>query len=250
MTQPTLPSTRPAAADRLGGGTPPGATTGTTRWLLACGAVAGPLYIAASLVQALARPGFSITRQEASVLTLGSTGWIQVANFLVAGALFLAGAAGCRRALRGGPGRTWVPLLMAATGAGIAAGGIFKVDPNSGYPPGTPAGASATADWHGILHTVCGGIAFLALVALCFVLARQAAASGHRTYAVFSRIAGVLCAVGIASGGAPHGSLTIFIGVGIAMFWVALTSARLITGQATAAGSTAPAHQPAPGHNS
>jgi len=43
---------------------------------------------------------------------------------------------------------------------------------------------------------------------------------------------GVLCAVGVATGGAPYGSLTLFIGVSIALLWAALTTARL-TGAAT-----------------
>src|SRR5262249_7847804 len=54
-----------------------------TRALLACGVLAGPLYMAIYLGQALTRPGFDITRHPASVLSNGDLGWIQVANFLV-----------------------------------------------------------------------------------------------------------------------------------------------------------------------
>jgi hypothetical protein len=200
--------------------------TNTTRALLVCGAVAGPLFILASLIQALFRPGHDLSHQEVSLLSLGSSGWIQVSNFLIAGALFIAGAFGVRRFLHDGPGQKWAPLLMGAIGVGMAAGGVFRVDPSSGYPIGSAAGASATANWHGTLHTVFGSLAFLALVVLCFVLRGRFAATGERSWAACSRIAGVLCAIGIASGGAPRGSLTLFIGVGIAMVWVALASAH------------------------
>jgi hypothetical protein len=199
----------------------------TTRTLLAGGALAGPLFILVSLVQALTRSGYTLTHQEVSLLSLGSWGWIQVSNFVIAGALFLAGGVGLRRALQGGPGREWAPRLMGAIGIGMVGGGIFRVDPSAGYPAGTVSGASATSDWHGMLHTLFGSVAFLALVALCFVLARRFAASGERRWAMWSRIAGVLAAVGIASGGAPHGSLTLFIGIGAAMCWVAAASARV-----------------------
>lgn len=111
----------------------------------------------------------------------------------------------------------------------MAAGGVFRVDPSSGYPIGTAAGASAIANWHGMLHTVFGSLAFLALVVLCFVFGRRFAATGERGWASCARIAGVLCAAGIASGGAPRGSLTLFIGVGIAMVWVGLASAHFRT---------------------
>jgi hypothetical protein len=80
-----------------------------------------------------------------------------------------------------------------------------------------------------MLHTVFGSLAFLALVVLCFVFGRRFAATGERGWASCARIAGVLCAAGIASGGAPRGSLTLFIGVGIAMVWVGLASAHFRT---------------------
>jgi hypothetical protein len=69
---------------------------------------------------------------------------------------------------------------------------------------------------------VCGGVAFLALIAVCFVLARTLAASRQRRAAVCSRITGVLCAIGVVTSGVPHGSLTLFTGVSLALLWVAI----------------------------
>ncbi|MFF0154009.1 DUF998 domain-containing protein [Micromonospora sp. NPDC005203] len=70
------------------------------RRLLACGAAAGPLFLIVVLVGGALRPGYRPIRQAASELAIGSTGWIQITNFLVCGSLFVAFALGVRRALR------------------------------------------------------------------------------------------------------------------------------------------------------
>lgn len=144
----------------------------------------------------------------------------------VAGPLFVAAAAGLRRTLAGGPGRRWMPRLLTIAGAGLAGGGIFHPDPSGGFPPGTALQASAVSSWHGALHEVCGSVAFLALIALCFVVARRYRAEGQRGLAACSVMAGLLCLAGVASGGAPHGSLTLFAGVAVALLWTSFTTAR------------------------
>ena len=217
--------------------------TGTARRLLLCGAIAGPLFIITVLVQAFTRPGFDLTRDAASLLDNGPWGWVQATNFIVAGLLFIAAAAGLRRTMLTGPGRTWIPRLLAIAGAGLAGGGIFHPDPSGGFPPGTPAHASAVSSWHGVLHQVCGSAAFLVLIVFCFVVARRYRACGQRATAACSVAAGVLCAAGVASGGAPHGSLTLFTGVSIALLWAAFTTARLISSATRPAPAPAPAGQ-------
>jgi hypothetical protein len=199
-----------------------------TRGLLVCGAVAGPLFVAVVVAQALTRTGFDLTRDAASLLDDGPWGWIQSANFIVTGLLLIAAAAGLRRATRAGPGHRWIPRLLIVAGAGLAGGGLFHPDPSGGFPPGTPPSASAVATWHGVAHMVCGSAAFVALIAVCFVIARRLAADGQRRAAACSRIAGVLCAAGVVTAGAPHGSLTLFTGVSLALLWVATVTARLI----------------------
>ncbi len=75
-------------------------TKDSTRALLTCGVVAGPLYLAVGLAQAFTRDGFDLRKHPFSMLSLGEGGWIQIANFVVSGLLFLACAVGVRRALR------------------------------------------------------------------------------------------------------------------------------------------------------
>jgi hypothetical protein len=87
--------------------------------LLGCGLVAGPLFIAASLTQAFTRKGFDLARHPISLLSLGAPGWVQIANFVVCGTLYLLGAAGMRQALDQSRGGTWGPLLIGVTGVGL-----------------------------------------------------------------------------------------------------------------------------------
>ncbi len=49
--------------------------TSATRRLLACGIVAGPLFLAVILVQAFTREGFDLGRHPISLLSLGDLGW-------------------------------------------------------------------------------------------------------------------------------------------------------------------------------
>jgi hypothetical protein len=227
-TQPRLPGGSPAPpADRPGGREC--AVTRTARTLAGCGVVAGPLFIVAALAQMPARRGFHPARDAVSLLSLGHLGWIQVVNFLVTGALYIACATGMRHLVRSGPGRRWIPVLLYVCGAGIAGGGVFHPDPGDGFPPGTPADASVVSSWHGAAHQICGSSAFLALIALCFVFGRRFARAGQRRLAVCSRIAGALFAVALPAAGAPGGALTLCAGVAIGMFWTAFAVARVIT---------------------
>jgi len=207
-------------------------TTKATRALLACGVVAGPIYLVVGLAQAFTRPGFDITRHALSLLSNGDLGWIQITNFLVTGLLVIAGAVGMRRALRSGRSRTWGPLLVGVYGLGLIGAGIFRADPALGFPPGTPADANAVSG-NGLLHFITGGVGFLALIAACFVFARRFATLHQRGWAVYSMITGVVFFAGffgIASGsGQSWTILGFWIGVVLAWAWISVLSARLRT---------------------
>jgi hypothetical membrane protein len=209
------------------------ATTKLTRALLACGVVAGPLYIVVGVIQMFIRPGFDIRRHALSLLSNGELGWIQIANFLVAGLLVIAGALGMRRALRGSRGGIWGPLLLGLYGLGLIGAGIFSADPALGFPPGTPADATGIS-WRGMLHFVAGGIGFLGLIAACFVFARRFAALKQPGLAVYSAATGALffaAFFGIASGSQGAGvSLAFAVAVVIAWVWISVMAARLMSG--------------------
>jgi hypothetical membrane protein len=188
--------------------------TKQTRGLLACGVVAGPLFVAVSLIQAFARDGFELGRHPISLLSLGDRGWVQIANFIVSGTLCLACAVGIRRVLNPGRGGTWGPLLVGGAGAGLIASGIFVTDAGAGFPPGATAGAPEFS-WHGILHEFGFLLAFLGLFAACLVFARRMAASGARHLAVALAMS-PLAALAITMW--PHpGSLSVRVLIGSAV---------------------------------
>jgi hypothetical protein len=223
MTQ-EITTPRPAAAAAV---QPAAKPTGA---LLAGGLIAGPLYLVAGLAQALTRDGFDLGRHALSLLENGRLGWIQIGNFLVAGLLSIACAAGMRRVLAGGPGGTWGPRLVGVYGAGLVLAGAFRADPTDGFPPGTPTGQGQTT-WHGMLHLAGFGVGFLCLIVACFAIARGLAALGQRRSAAFSRLGGVVMLGGVAASFATTGTsaavAAVWVAVVVAWAWLAVTAARL-----------------------
>lgn len=204
--------------------------TNVTRSLLGYGVIAGPVYIAVSLAQALTRDGFDLARHQWSLLANGDLGWIQITNFMVAALATIACAVGLRRALTPGRGATWAPLLVGVYGVSLIGAGIFRADPAMGFPVGTPEGAGAIS-WHGMLHFACGAVGFLCLIAACFVIGRRFAAEGRTGWAVYSRVTGVLflaafaaVAIGV---GAVWANLTFVAGIVIVWAWLSGLSLHL-----------------------
>ncbi|ACZ85605.1 DUF998 domain-containing protein [Streptosporangium roseum] len=162
-----------------------------TRSLLACGAVAGPLFIVLVLIQDYTRPGFDPRRQPLSLLSLGDLGWIQIANFVVTGLLYVAFAVGMRRVLHPGRGGTWGPLLMGAFGTGLVIAGLFRTAPGWGYPQGAPAGVPTDAGVSYVLHGAGFSVVLVSLIAACSVFTRRFAALGERRWAASCAVTGV-----------------------------------------------------------
>jgi uncharacterized protein DUF998 len=219
-------------------GASPETAAKTNRALLACGGVAGPVYVIVGSIEAFTREGFDPTRHDLSLLANGEWGWIHVSLLELTGLLTVAGAVGMRRALRGGRGGIWGPLLVGLYGLGLIGAGVFVADPTGGFPPGLPASAYGNVSWHGLLHFVSGGIGFLGLIAACFVLARRFATLGERRWAVFSVATGVLYFAtfcGIATGSQQGGATLTFIvlaftaAVVLGWAWVSAVAAQLMT---------------------
>jgi uncharacterized membrane protein YozB (DUF420 family) len=188
-----------------------------TRSLLGYGVLAGPFYVVVALAQALIRPGFDLGHDDVSLLSNGSLGWIQIANFVITGLMVIACAAGLRRALTSGQAAVWGPILLGVYGLGLIAAGVFVADPMYGFPPGTAAGKPTVITAHGMLHIVAAGIAFLCLVAACFVFARRFAAEHRRAWTWFSRVTGVVFLAAFA--GVASGSSSTAV---VMAFWAAL----------------------------
>ncbi|MCO1657282.1 DUF998 domain-containing protein [Pseudonocardia humida] len=210
------------------GARPAAAPSRATRILLACGVVAGPLFVLLILAQAMTRDGFDPRRHPLSLLSLGEQGWIQTVNFLVSGLLVVASARGAARVLSpGSAGRTWGPALLGVYGAALVWAGVFRTDPADGFPPGAPAGP-ADAGWHGLLHNIAPVGMGVALSAACLVFARRFARDGRRGWAAYSAVAAVAYYVlGFAAFPAQDFRLML-AGGAVIWTWAAALSLRLL----------------------
>jgi hypothetical protein len=213
---------------------PPAGTTGNdgTGALLACGVVAGPLFVAVGLLQMLTREGFDPTRHPLSLLSLGDLGWVQITNFVLSGMLFVAAAVGMRRVLRPGRGGTWGPRLVGVYGAALIMGGVFVAD-----SAGTPDGIPDQISWHGALHSVAPVLASLSLVAACLVFARRFAGEGRRGWAAASLAVAVIDLVPAAFSGHDLFFVALGVAVAIGLGWLSALAALLRAGLPAAPGT-------------
>ncbi|WP_188196828.1 DUF998 domain-containing protein [Nonomuraea sp. SYSU D8015] len=164
--------------------------TRTLKALLASGVAAGVLVPVLLWADGATRPGYSLWHHGASQLGTGERAWLQTVNFVLGGLLLLAFAAGLRRALRGGRGATWGPILLTTAAAGLVVAGLVPTDPALGYPPGQPTGVTTS----GLIHQVAGFALFAGLSAAAFVLARRLG-EASRGWALYSRLSGALVIV-------------------------------------------------------
>jgi hypothetical membrane protein len=163
---------------------------GSTEFLLLCGVIGPLLFLVVLLIEGATRPGYSAWRNYGSDLELSNLGWEQIANFIVCGLLCIAFAAGLRRIWRTGKASVWGPLVIGIFGLSLVAAGVFVTDPGRGYPPGAPLKGDPQT-WHGWVHGINGGVAFVVPIIACFVLARRFAADPqNRSWAIYSWITG------------------------------------------------------------
>lgn len=199
----------------------------STRFLLCCGVVAGPFYLAVSLIQAFVRDGFDLARHPLSLLANGPGGWVQTANFVLTGLMVLAAAVGIGRVLgRKSRAATW---LLGGYGAAMIAAAIFPADPVDGFPPGTPLGPPTSITTPGMIHFIAGALAFAFLAISCFFAARATWRHGPSSLAWLSLFSGLAVVLGFFGGMmlfAP-GILGIWFAVVVGWAWLSVLSLRL-----------------------
>jgi Protein of unknown function (DUF998) len=163
----------------------PGQPAARARGLLRCGVAAGPVFVAAFLLERAVRDGYRPLRHPVSSLALGSRGWIQGANFAVAGTLVLAGAAGLARAGDPATSGRAAPALIGAAGAGLIGAAIFPTDPVSGYPPGTPDALPGPSH-AGTAHNLAAIPVFLGLPAAALACRWRSWRAAQRGFGLYS----------------------------------------------------------------
>ena len=121
----------------------------------------GPLlFVAVFTIEGAFRPGFS-SQMVISDLSLGPRGWIQDANFMILGILFILFAWGVYLEFKNDLPSRLGPVILAAIAISIFFSGLFITD-----PPHVPSGPVTL---HGSIHVAFGVIAFLSLPISCFV---------------------------------------------------------------------------------
>jgi uncharacterized protein DUF998 len=189
-----------------------------TRALLACGVVAGPVYVAVALAEALTRDGFDLARHRFTALTGGDLGWVHRSDMVLVGVLTVLLAVGAARVLRGGWAATWGPRLLGLFGAAYVVGGALVADPAAGFPPGVAAEAARTT-WQGAVQNASRGASTVLLVVASVVIARHFAGAGSRGWAWFYGLYGAavpvafatLVAVNSAVGSYPYAIAVVFL---------------------------------------
>ncbi|NKY35663.1 DUF998 domain-containing protein [Nocardia speluncae] len=184
--------------------------------LLLAGAAAGPLFFVSAITQMITRDGFDITRHPISQLATGDLGWIQIVTFITAGAGALALAAGVGRTLTEGTGRRALPILVGIFGIGMVAAGVFTMDPENGFPGGTPDEPITQMSWHSIAHSAAAAGAFTALAIAALVLCVRCARKRRALPAVASAVAGLILLVPMSP---EYMSIQIAINGAVAFTW-------------------------------
>ena len=157
------------------------------------------------------REGYDPRRHPVSALALGPGGAVQRANFVVAGALYLAAAAGLKRKRSEANTAKTTPALIAGAGAGLIGSALFATDPVSGYPVGTPPQPEPPTRT-GTVHNLCATPVFVGISAAALLSARTAARAHERSWAIYSAASGALMTAASIGAGAGFGQQPALVG--------------------------------------
>lgn len=182
---------------------------------IACGVVAGPLFVGSFTAIGARRAGYDWRRHAVSSLADGRGGWSQRANFALTGAFYCIAAHGLARSPKRTVGPRVVPALIVGIGVGLIGSGLFVTDPVAGFPP-SPCESDEPdrtrpipATRRGKLHNLCAIPIFAGIPVAALICATSAARRGKYRWAFYS--AGSAIAMtsafglfGAALGGAPR----------------------------------------------
>ncbi len=159
---------------------------------IACGIVAGPLFVSILTAIGARRAGYDWRRHAVSSLADGRGGWSQRANFAFTGALYCIAAHGLARSPKRTVGPRVVPALIVGVGAGLVGSGLFVTDPVAGFPPSprehdVPDRTRSIAPTRGgTLHNLCAIPIFAGIPVAALISATSAARSGEYRSASYS----------------------------------------------------------------
>jgi uncharacterized protein DUF998 len=200
--------------------------------LFACGFLGPVIFIAVAFIAGALRSGYNAWHSYVSMLSLGEGGWVQVANFLVTGALLVGFAEGLRRR-----GYFRPAILVGVVGVSLALQGVFAADPGLGYPSGAPEGVSSTQSAGSAVHYLVGLLAALALIGSATLIGRKfGQRPGYTHWARYSAATAALSSVlflAVVVAGSDGPTLQGFAGgiqrvwILVGFIWLALLALRL-----------------------
>jgi hypothetical protein len=141
-------------------------TSTTLRQLAIWAGIIGPvLFVATFMIEGWLRPGYQPLSMYVSALSLGPRGWIQIANFIIFGALFLLFTRAVAAAFPTGKASRGGLIIFVIIAICYLLSGPFVMDLAN-----TPRDQMSL---HGTLHGIFGGIVFSLMPISCFVFLRR-----------------------------------------------------------------------------
>lgn len=188
-------------------------------------------------VQGVLRPGYDISQQSVSALSLGQTGYIQMICFIALGVAIIWTVPTWRKILARGKGEKAYPILTLLTGFSLILCGLFKQDPAPGYDPDQLQLTAPTLI--GLLHLLFAAIGALSAITGLIVMAARFARTplwqGWKVYTFLMALIMVACITVYSIWSTkPTGYAGTFerMGLMIVPIWAATFLARLQTGVA------------------
>jgi hypothetical protein len=158
---------------------------------------------------------------------------VQIANFLLSGAMYAGLAIGLSRTATDEDRSTAVPILVGTAASGLVLSGLLTADPVSGYPLGTPDKAVPTAV--GTLHNLAAVPLVIGLSGAALIEARKSIRRGQWIWASFSAFSASFMPSGFVLAGAgfaqhprlvARAGLVQRITVGTALGWATMLAIR------------------------
>jgi hypothetical protein len=129
------------------------------------GMIGSVLFVAVFTIEGLLRPNYNALGMYVSELSLGPRGWIQIANFIVWGLLFLIFTCGVANEFQAGKASKAGPVLLAIIAFCFFISGPFVTDPGTIF--------TYQMSLHGILHGIFGALVFSLAPVSCFIFYRR-----------------------------------------------------------------------------
>jgi hypothetical protein len=126
----------------------------------------GPvLFVAVFTLEGWLRSGYNSLGMYVSELSIGPRGWIQIANFIIFGCLFLIFTRAVASEFKDGKASKAGPILLTIIAFCFLISGPFVTDPGTIF--------TYQMSWHGILHGIFGAIVFSLAPISCFIFYRR-----------------------------------------------------------------------------